>query len=57
MKSLIYEFIWLDKQGNVLKKELRKCSSKKRAKYLSKMLVINTRLNDLDKIKITLLPL
>ena len=57
MKNVIYEFIYLDKKGNVLKKELRKCSSNKRAKYLSKMLVCNTKLNDLDKIEIRLLPI
>lgn len=51
MKLNIYEFIYLDKNGNELKKDLRKCSSKKNAINLSKALFDNTRINDLHKIK------
>lgn len=51
MKNVIYEFIYLDKQGNELKKELRKCSSKKSAINVSKALLDNSMDNDLHKIK------
>lgn len=57
MKNVIYEFIYLDKQGNELKKELRKCSSKKSAINVSKALLDNSMNNDLHKIKTRKLPL
>ena len=57
MKNEIYEFVYLDKKGNELKKEQRRCSSKKRAIYLSKMLLGESKLNDLYIIKIRKLPI
>lgn len=56
MKPNIYEFIYLDKKGNQLKKELRKCSSKKSAINISKALFDISMINDLHKIKTKKLP-
>lgn len=52
----IYEFIYLDKQENELKIELRKCSSKKSAINVSKSLLANSMCNDLHRIKTRKLP-
>jgi len=57
MKNDIYEFIYLDKKGNKLKKENRKCSSKKHAIYISKLIFDYSRINDLHKIKTRKLPI
>lgn len=51
MKDEIYEFIYLDKKGNELKKELRYCISKKHAIDISKLIVDNSSINDLHEIK------
>lgn len=57
MKDEIYEFIYLDKKGNELKKELRYCISKKHAIDISKLIVNNSSINDLHEIKTRKLPL
>lgn len=51
MNDEIYEFIYLDKQGNQLKKELRYCISKRHAIDISKLIIDNSMSNDLHKIK------
>lgn len=57
MKNDIYEFVYLDKIGNELKKENRKCSSKKNAINISKALLDNSMINDLHRIKTRKLPI
>lgn len=57
MKKDIYEFTYLDKRGNKLKKENRKCSSKKHAIYISKLIFDYSRIKDLHKIKTRKLPI
>lgn len=57
MKYDVYEFIYLDKKGNELKKELRKCSSKKNAINVSKALLDNSMMNDLKRVKTRKFPI
>lgn len=57
MKFDVYEFIYFDKKGNELKREMRKCSSKKSAINVSKALFANSMINDLHKIKTRKLPI
>ena len=51
MKRYVYEFIYLDRKGNELKKEMRVCSSKKSAINVSKSIFANSLMNDLHRIK------
>lgn len=51
MKKEIYEFIYLDKKGNVLKKEYRECYSKKDAIITSRAFLEVILDNDVHKIK------
>lgn len=57
MKNDIYEFVYLDKKGNELKKEFRKCWSKKDAINTSKAFLEITLDNDVHKIKTRKLPI
>ena len=57
MKNDIYEFIYLDKKGNVIKKEHRKCWSKKQAINMSKAFLDITLDNDVHRIKTRKLPI
>lgn len=57
MKKEIYEFIYLDKKGNELKKEYRECWSKKDAIITSKAFLEVTLCNDVHKIKTRKLPI
>lgn len=54
MNDEIYEFIYLDKQGNKLKKELRYCISKSHAIEISKLIIdMSNDLHEIKTIKIT----
>ena len=57
MKYDVYEFIYLDKKGNILHKEIRKCSSKKNAINISKALLDNSIMNGLKRIKTRKFPI